>query len=349
MKTFARTYWFTWGFLVLAAAFTGVASLKDAFFGGIFAAGLSAALTRVYERSGVGLAPLVGAAAGALWAMLMLWRIRWLGYPDEIASAQWTLGVDISVHAAGFAGAGLLTALLPRTSFAKAAFSGVSLAAAMTAVPFGFIAWIDHQLAGPVEVVLLVSPSLPSDEGPYRAPGALNVQLSPEEVELVRNRLLVVAGPGGNEVLDEQGRRYWPLWRRRLTYPGNPGGPVRRVFLLLPPDLVRTQSWTVPVSQAPRGAVLVLLDDQGRLAVTPSGLSQSVRMEVLLRVRKNGDDTRFEALDIEVSRRSPFADLYAPVGVRGLSAEFAAAPSPARKDADKPRLSRPVFPDAPAR
>jgi hypothetical protein len=31
MKTYARTYWFTWGFLVLAALFTGGAvSLKDA-------------------------------------------------------------------------------------------------------------------------------------------------------------------------------------------------------------------------------------------------------------------------------------------------------------------------------
>jgi hypothetical protein len=36
MNTYARTYWFTWAFLVIAAALTGVASLKSAFFGGLW-------------------------------------------------------------------------------------------------------------------------------------------------------------------------------------------------------------------------------------------------------------------------------------------------------------------------
>ena len=106
MKTYALTYWFTWGFLVVAAAFTGVASLKDAFFGGLFASGLSALLTRAYVRAGARYAPLLGAAAGTLWAVLMFLRLRWFGQPDDFLSAQWTLGIDISVHAAGFAGAG---------------------------------------------------------------------------------------------------------------------------------------------------------------------------------------------------------------------------------------------------
>jgi hypothetical protein len=54
MKTFARTYWFTWGFLVLAALGTGgAASVKDVFFGGLLAAVVSAALTRPYERLGL--------------------------------------------------------------------------------------------------------------------------------------------------------------------------------------------------------------------------------------------------------------------------------------------------------
>ena len=99
MNAFARAYWFTWGFLVLAAAFTGVASLKDAFFGGLFAAIFSAALTRVYGRAGVRFAPLLGAAAGALWVWLALLRLRWFGDAEELGRAQWTLGVDISVHA----------------------------------------------------------------------------------------------------------------------------------------------------------------------------------------------------------------------------------------------------------
>ena len=38
MKNYGRTYWFTWGFLILAASFTGVASVKGAFFGGMVAA-----------------------------------------------------------------------------------------------------------------------------------------------------------------------------------------------------------------------------------------------------------------------------------------------------------------------
>lgn len=348
MKTHARTYWFTWGFLVLAAAFTGVASLKDAFFGGMFAAVLSAVLTRPYERAGVRFAPLIGAAAGAFWILLMLLRVRWLGQPDEVERAQWTLGTDISVHAAGFAGAGLLTALVARTTFPKAAFAGVGLAAAMTAIPYGLIAWIDHQVAGPVEVVLLVSPPVAADEGPYRAPGAINVQLTPSEMEVVRGRLLVVPGPGGEEVLDEQGRRYWPLWRRRLSYPGNPGGPVRTVFLLLPPDQDRPQSWSVPVAQSPTGALLAVLGDDHRVATFPSKLSQSVRLEVFLRVKGQGAQARQEALDVVVTRKSPLADLYLPVPARNLTVAFATPPEQPAK-ATTPRLTRPSFPDAPAK
>ena len=64
MKTYALTYWFTWAFLVIAAALTGVASLKEAFFGGLFASGLSALLTRTYVRAGARYAPLLGATAG---------------------------------------------------------------------------------------------------------------------------------------------------------------------------------------------------------------------------------------------------------------------------------------------
>ena len=64
MKTYALTYWFTWAFLVIAAALTGVASLKQAFFGGLFASGLSALLTGMYVRAGARYAPLLGATAG---------------------------------------------------------------------------------------------------------------------------------------------------------------------------------------------------------------------------------------------------------------------------------------------
>ena len=79
MKTYALTYWFTWAFLVVAAALTGVASLKEAFFGGLFASGLSALLTRTYVRAGARYAPLLGATAGTLWVVLMFFRLRWFG------------------------------------------------------------------------------------------------------------------------------------------------------------------------------------------------------------------------------------------------------------------------------
>jgi hypothetical protein len=82
-----------------------VASLKDAFFGGLFASALSALLTRTYVRAGARYAPLIGATAGTLRVVAMFFRLRWFGQPDAFQSAQWTLGTDISVHAAGFAGA----------------------------------------------------------------------------------------------------------------------------------------------------------------------------------------------------------------------------------------------------
>jgi hypothetical protein len=97
---------------------------------------LSALLTRPYERSGPRYAPLIGAVAGTLWVVAMFFRIRWFGYPDEFEMAQWTLGTDISVHAAGFAGAALMTALLTRYDFSKALGGGLLLAAAMTTVPY---------------------------------------------------------------------------------------------------------------------------------------------------------------------------------------------------------------------
>lgn len=348
MNAFARTYWFTWGFLVLAAAFTGVASLKDAFFGGLFAAVLSAALTRVYGRTGVRFAPLLGAAAGALWVWLTLLRLRWFGDAEELGRAQWTLGVDITVHAAGFAGAGLLTALLARTSFARAAWAGLGLAAAMTAVPYGLIAWIDHQVAGPVEVVLLVSPPAGTEGTPYRAPGAVVARLNAGDTQLLKERLLVVPGADGEVVLDDQGRRYWPLWRRRLAYPGNPGGPVRTVCLLLDPDLTRPQTWSVPVPRAPDGHLLAVLDSRPAPSVASAGLSQAVRLEVSLKVQGEGVAARPAGLDIKVIRRSPVADFYVPVPFRDLSAAFPLPPVPVVQEPPPARLlPAPRFTDAP--
>lgn len=350
MNTYFSTYWFTWAFLILAAALTGVASLKDAFFGGLFAAILSALLAKVYVRTGPRFAPLIGATAGALWVVAMFFRLRWFGYADDYEMAQWTLGTDISVHAAGFAGAALMTALTPRHGMGKALGGGFLLAAAMTVIPYGTIRWIDYRVAGPVEVVLFVSAEVPADLAPSRRLGAVSVGLSPEEIRFLKERLLVVDGPGGDEVLDDQGRRFWPLWRRRLNYPGNPGGPVRSLMVLLPPGLTISEDWTIPVQQSPTGMALALLGAQKK--VTPFGkpLSQSVRLEMKLLVQKNDETTRYRAIEIQTFRLSPLGNLYAPITTQGLSAEFPATdpePLPGPKTEAKPRKPFPNFGPAP--
>jgi hypothetical protein len=351
MKTYARTYWFTWAFLVVAAALTGVASMKDAFFGGLFAAALSALLTKAYERAGPRYAPVLGAAAGTLWVVAMFFRVRWFGYPEDFQLAQWTLGTDISVHAAGFAGAALMTALLARHAFPKALGGGLLLAAAMTVVPYGVIAWIDHRVAGPVELVLLVSAEVPADEGPARRPGAVQAGLTAPEVLFLKERMLVVEGPGGTEVVDEQGRRYWPLWRRRLAYPGNPGGPVRTVFLLLPPGLTAPETWNVPVHQEPEGVALVTLGGQKAVRFSGGPTSRSVRLEVSLVVKAKGEAVTYQNLQVEVFRQSPVGDLYADIRTQGLAAAFPVAlteaKSPAKPD-QKAKSRRPSFGEVPA-
>lgn len=351
MKTYARTYWFTWAFLVAAAALTGVASLKDAFFGGLFAAALSALLTRVYERSGPRYAPLLGATAGTLWVVAMFFRLRWFGYAEDFAMAQWTLGTDISVHAAGFAGAALMTALLARYDLPKALGGGLLLAAAMTTVPYGVIAWVDHRVAGPIELVVLVSADVAADEGPIRRAGATPASLTPAEVLFLKERMLVVEGPGGTEAVDEQGRRYWPLVRRRLVYPGNPGGPVRTVLLILPPGLLAGETWDVPLHQEPKGLALVVLGARKDVKFSGGPVSQAVRLELSLTVKAKDDVIAYQSLQVEAFRRSPLGDLYAPVRTLGIAAAFPTTltdPKSSAKPEEKARPRRPSFGDVPA-
>lgn len=351
MKTYARTYWFTWAFLVVAAALTGVASLKDAFFGGLFAALLSALLTRVYDRSGPRYAPLIGATAGTLWVVAMFFRIRWFGYADDFEMAQWTLGTDISVHAAGFAGAALMTALLARYDFPKALGGGLLLAAAMTVVPYGVIAWIDHRVAGPVELVVLVSAEAAADEGPIRRVGTVQANLTPAEILFLKERMLVVEGPGGTEAVDEQGRRYWPLVRRRLVYAGNPGGPVRTVLIILPPGLTTAETWSVPVHQDPKGLALVTLGARKDLKFSGGTVSQAVRLDLSLTVKAKDDVVTYQNLQVETFRKSPVGDLYKSVRTQGIAAAFPTSlvdPKPPAKSEEKPKPRRPNFGNVPA-
>jgi len=351
MNTYARTYWFTWAFLVIAAALTGVASLKSAFFGGLFAALLSALLISVYERSGPRYAPLIGATAGTLWVVAMFFRIRWFGYADDFQMAQWTLGTDISVHAAGFAGAALMAALMSRYDFPKALGGGLLLAAAMTVIPYGFIAWIDHRVAGPLDLVVLVSAEVAVDEGPIRRPGAVQANLTSAEILLLKERMLVVDGPGGIEAVDEQGRRYWPLVRRRLVYPGNPGGPVRTVLFLLPPGLVAAETWSVPVHQDPKGLGLVVLGAQNDIKFSGGPVSQAVRLDVSLTVKSKEGVVTYQNLQVEAVRKSPLGDFYANVRTQGLAAAFPTSlidPKTPVNSEEKAKVRRPNFGGGPA-
>jgi len=344
MRTFARTYWFTWGFLVLAASFTGgAASVKDVFFGGLLAAILSAALTRPYERLGLRYAPLLGAVAGAGWVLLQVLRYRWFGDAEEVAAYAWQLGTQISVHAAAFAGAALMASLQPEERLARAVGAGVLLAAAMTAVPYGFIAWCDHRLAGPVEIVLLTGGEAPANAAPARRVGAEVATLAPDEIALLKERFLVIDGPGGPEAIDDTGRRYWPLWRKRFSYPGNPGGPVRRVLVVLPADAKRLEGdrypalgrgdWTFSAGEDPRGLVLVRLGADGTVAASSRFTALTIRLQQGGATLPAVDQVRAPATpgaaqrellafraaqvcSLAVVRRSPVGDFYAPDPVR---------------------------------
>ncbi len=298
MKNYGRTYWFTWGFLILAASFTGVASVKSAFFGGMIAALVSTAGTRPYERLGARYAPLLGALLGLLWAVGNLYFVRWTGDAEDVAFARWNLGTDIAIHAAGFAGGALLAALAAAQPLGRSIFAGALLASAMTAVPYGFIDWVDYRVAGPVEVVLFASADVPANEAPLRRPGAEAPVLSADEVKALKESLLVVEGPGGLEVLDDAGRRHWPLWRKRFTYPGNRGGPVRRVLVLMPSDAKGAPDqifwgeragnerehgrWTFHLGANPKGITVALLKPNLDVVVYAEALTDALEISLEL-------------------------------------------------------------------
>ena len=280
MKNYGRTYWFTWGFLILAAYFTGVStSLKGAFFGGLVAALVATVATRLYERLGPRYASILGALLGLLWSIAMLYYVRWTGDAEEYALARWHIGADLAIHAAGFAGGALLAALSVKQSLGRSVLAGSFLAATMTAVPYGFIDWVDYRVAGPVEVVLFASAEVLANEGPLRRPGAQTPVITPDELKALKEYLLVVEGPGGTELLDDSGRRFWPLWRKRFSYPGNRGGRVRRVLVLMSPDeksvddalpLAGKATWSFAVGADPKGVCIVRLGgEHGAVTIAP--------------------------------------------------------------------------------
>lgn len=329
MKNYGRTYWFTWGFLILAASFTGVASLKGAFFGGMVAALISTLATRPYERLGARFAPLLGALLGVLWAIAKLYYVQWSGDAEDYAIARWNIGTAIAIHAAGFAGGALLAALAAAEPLGRSIFAGATLAAAMTAVPYGFIDWVDYRVAGPVEVVLFASAPVLANEAPQRRPGAEAPVLAPDEVKSLKESLLVVEGPGGLEVLDDFGRRYWPLWRKRFNYPGNRGGPVRRVLVLMPPDerspedampIAGVGKWNFVVGADPKGVCVVRLGgERGAVTVAPEllkAITLTLEQQGTAAAAARASHAPYQFCTISVVRQSPFGQFYLPDPVK---------------------------------
>lgn len=338
MKNYGRTYWFTWGFLILAAFFTGVASsLKGAFFGGLVAALVATVGTRLYERLGPRYAALLGAVLGLVWSVVMLFYIRWTGDAEDYALARWNIGTDLAIHAAGFAGGALLAALAVKQTLGRAVFAGSLLAAMMTSVPYGFIGWVDYRVAGPVEVVLFASAEVAANEAPIRRPGAQGPVLAPDEFKALKENLLVVEGPGGTELLDDTGRRFWPLWRKRFTYPGNRGGPVRRVLVLMLTDekspddalpLAGSATWNFAVGADPKGVSLVRLSaEQGAVTFAPE-VFKPLRLTLTQQGATVSAPARqaarpFQFCSIAVVRESPFGQFYLPDPVQsGLPYAF---------------------------
>jgi hypothetical protein len=329
MKNYGRTYWFTWGFLILAASFTGVASVKGAFFGGMVAAIVSTLATRPYERLGARFAPLLGALLGVLWAIARLYYVQWSGDAEDYALARWNIGTDIAIHAAGFAGGALLAALAAAQPLGRSIFAGAALAAAMTAVPYGFIDWVDYRVAGPVEVVLFASAPVLANEAPQRRPGAEAPVLAPDEVKSLKESLLVVEGPGGLEVLDDLGRRYWPLWRKRFNYPGNRGGPVRRVLVLMPPDerspedampIAGVGKWNFVVGADPKGVCVVRLGgERGAVTTAPElfkAITLTLEQQGATTAAARAAHAPYQFCTLSVVRQSPFGQFYLPDPVK---------------------------------
>jgi hypothetical protein len=329
MKNYGRTYWFTWGFLILAASFTGVASVKGAFFGGMVAAIVSTLATRPYERLGARFAPLLGALLGVLWAIAKLYYVQWSGDTEDYALARWNIGTAIAIHAAGFSGGALLAALAAAQPLGRSIFAGAALAAAMTAVPYGFIDWVDYRVAGPVEVVLFASAPVLANEAPQRRPGAEAPVLSPDEVKSLKESLLVVEGPGGYEVLDDLGRRYWPLWRKRFNYPGNRGGPVRRVLVLMPPDerspedampIAGVGKWNFVVGADPKGVCVVRLGgEHGAVTTAPEllkAITLTLEQQGATTAAARASHAPYQFCTISVVRQSPFGQFYLPDPVK---------------------------------
>ncbi len=323
MIAFARTYWFTWGFLIFAALFTGVHSVREVFFSGVIASLLSASATRGYEKLGYRYAPLLGAALGIVWSSLMLLYFRWFGSADDYVIESWRFGTTMAIHAAGFAGAGLLTALAAKNSLGRSFVAGAILSCVMTAVPYGFIAWVDARLAGPIEIIALVSANVAPNEVPARRTGTQVAKISDEEMALLKEKWLVTKGVSEFEVIDEEGRRYWPLWRKTFVYPGNPSQEIRRLFVLIPPDFSETGRWSLPLTTDPRGVSIVQFKyrpGSGFYTKTLLGRppTQNISCEINFNAPKNSTNIETQGITatIKIKRLSPIGDFYLPDPVK---------------------------------
>lgn len=266
MRRLGRIYWLTWALLVLGAAATGVASVDDAFFRGAFGAFLAPLALRLYEEAGPRAAAFLGLVTGILWQLILTYGWGALVWSEPLrAYALSRLEIDLSVSAAAFAGAALAGAMAHRDArFARAALVGGSLALAMTALPYGFIRSSEATRMGPVEVTWLAPASATEEDGrPWRPKGTAAPTLTPADIAFLRESFLIVEVAGEIAAVDTQGRRLWPVWRRRLTHPDHEEGPVRRVFVACTRAIDDHPKLTLALPDAPDAACALELDDNG--------------------------------------------------------------------------------------
>ena len=331
MIAYARTYWFTWGFLILAALFTGLNSISEIFFSGVLASLLSASVTRGYEKLGTRYAPFLGAALGIVWSSLMLMYFRWFGSAEDAVLASWRFGTTMAIHAAGFAGAGLLTALATKYSLSRSFFAGTILSCAMTAIPYGYISWVDARLAGPIEIIALVSADVAPNEVPVRRAGTEVAKISDAEIALLKEKWLVTKKLNEFEVIDEQGRRYWPLWRKTFIYPGNPSEKTRKIFVMIPPDFSESGIWGLPLTSDPSGVSIVQFNNRPgsgfytKSVLCPSPITKNIRCDIIFNASNNSTNVgaTVSTVTIKIKRNSPVGDFYSPDPIKsGLALQF---------------------------
>jgi hypothetical protein len=180
-------------------------------------------------------------------------------------------------------------------------------------------------MAGPIEIIALVSADVAPNEVPQRRTGTQVAKISDEEMALLKEKWLVTKGQSEFEVIDEQGRRYWPLWRKTFVYPVNPSQEIRRLFVLIPSDLSETATWNLPLTSNQRGVSIVQLNNRPGFSVLCPSPIKNIRCEFIINSPQGSTNLGIlgSTATIKIKRLSPIGDFYAPDPVKSdLALQF---------------------------